>query len=91
MAVLIAQAIGLDGKRRILGVAMGLGEAETFWRAFLQSLIERGLCGVRLTLAPALQVQVLPVTTMRVYVKPCELCLAASPGNVVSIICNKMP
>lgn len=48
MAVLIAQAVGLDGKRRILGVAMGLGEAETFWRAFLQSLIERGLCGVRL-------------------------------------------
>lgn len=46
MAVLIAQAVGLDGKRRILGVTLGLGEAETFWRAFLQSLIQRGLCGV---------------------------------------------
>lgn len=48
MAVLIAQAVGPDGKRRILGVRLGLGEAETFWRAFLQSLIQRGLCGVRL-------------------------------------------
>ena len=48
MAVLIAQAVGSDGKRRILGVKLGLGEAETFWRAFLQSLLQRGLCGVRL-------------------------------------------
>jgi len=48
IAVLIAQAVELDGKRRVLGVALGLGEAETFWRAFLQSLIQRGLRGVRL-------------------------------------------
>lgn len=48
VAVLIAQAVGADGKRRILGVQLGLGEAETFWRAFLQSLIQRGLCGARL-------------------------------------------
>jgi len=47
-AVLIAQAVDPLGKRRILGVTIGLGEAETFWRAFLQSLIQRGLCGVRL-------------------------------------------
>lgn len=48
MAVLIAQAVDPLGKRRILGVTLGLGEAETFWRTFLQSLIQRGLCGVRL-------------------------------------------
>jgi transposase-like protein len=48
MAVLIAQAIEPDGKRRLLGVMMGQGEAETYWRTFLQSLIQRGLCGVRL-------------------------------------------
>lgn len=48
MAVLIAQAVDPLGKRRILGVMLGLGEAETFWRTFLQSLIQRGLCGVRL-------------------------------------------
>lgn len=48
VAVLIAQAVDALGKRRILGVTIGLGEAETFWRGFLQSLIQRGLCGVRL-------------------------------------------
>ena len=48
VAVLIAQAIDPDGKRRLLGVMIGQGEAETYWRAFLQSLIQRGLCGVRL-------------------------------------------
>lgn len=47
-AVLIAQAVDPLGKRRILGVMLGLGEAETFWRTFLQSLIQRGLCGVQL-------------------------------------------
>jgi transposase-like protein len=48
VAVLIAQAIDPDGKRRLLGVMIGQGEAETYWRAFLQSLIQRGLCGMRL-------------------------------------------
>lgn len=48
VAVLIAQGVDALGKRRILGVTIGLGEAETFWRGFLQSLIQRGLCGVRL-------------------------------------------
>jgi len=48
LAVLIAQAIDRDGKRRLLGVMIGQGEAETYWRAFLQSLVQRGLCGVRL-------------------------------------------
>lgn len=48
LAVLIAQAIEPDGKRRLLGVMIGQGEAETYWRGFLQSLIQRGLCGVRL-------------------------------------------
>ncbi len=48
VAVLIAQAVDICGKRRILGVMLGLGEAEIFWRAFLQSLIQRGLRGVRL-------------------------------------------
>ena len=48
MAVLIAQAVDATGKRRILGVTIGLGEAEAYWRAFLQSLTQRGLCGVRL-------------------------------------------
>ena len=45
-AVLIAMGIGPDGKRQILGVSVALSEAEVHWRAFLQSLQARGLCGV---------------------------------------------
>lgn len=46
--VAVFQGVDAAGKRRILGVMVGLGEAEIFWRTFLQSLIQRGLCGVRL-------------------------------------------
>ena len=35
-----------DGKRALLGVSVALSEAEVHWRAFLQSLLQRGLCGV---------------------------------------------
>jgi transposase-like protein len=51
LAVLIAQGIDPQGKRRILGVMIGLGEAEIYWRTFLQSLLQRGLCGVRLIIS----------------------------------------
>jgi transposase-like protein len=47
-AILIALGIGLDGKRTILGVSVALSEAEAHWRQFLQSLQQRGLCGVEL-------------------------------------------
>jgi putative transposase len=48
VAVLIAQGIDAAGKRRLLGVRLGQGEAEVFWRALLESLVQRGLCGARL-------------------------------------------
>jgi transposase-like protein len=47
-AVLVAIGITADGKRRILGVSVALSEAEVHWRAFLDSLIRRGLSGVKL-------------------------------------------
>ena len=46
-AVLIALGVGADGKRTLLGVSVALSEAEVHWRAFLQNLLARGLCGVR--------------------------------------------
>ena len=46
-AVLIALGVGQDGKRTILGVSATLSEAETHWRTFLQSLQQRGLCGLQ--------------------------------------------
>jgi transposase-like protein len=45
-AVLVAMGITPAGKRVILGVSVALSEAEVHWRAFFQSLVQRGLCGV---------------------------------------------
>jgi putative transposase len=47
-AVLVAVGVGADGVRRVLGVSVALSEAEVHWRAFLDSLIQRGLRGVKL-------------------------------------------
>lgn len=52
-AILIASGVGEDGKRAILGVSVSLGEHEVHWRAFLQSLVERGLRGVELITSDA--------------------------------------
>ena len=45
-AVLVAIGITATGRRRVLGVSVALSEAEVHWRAFLDSLIQRGLRGV---------------------------------------------
>lgn len=47
-AVFTAVGVDLLGHRQVLGVSVALSEAEVHWRAFLQSLVKRGLCGVRL-------------------------------------------
>ena len=52
-AVLIAIGVGPDGKRRVLGVSVSLGEHEVHWRTFLQSLVARGLSGVHLIVSDA--------------------------------------
>jgi transposase-like protein len=45
-AVLSAIGIGPDERRRVLGVSVALSEAEVHWRAFLESLVARGMRGV---------------------------------------------
>lgn len=50
-AVIVAVAVNGDGKREILGIAVGPSEAETFWTNFLRSLADRGLRGVKLVIA----------------------------------------
>jgi transposase-like protein len=52
-AVLLAISITPDGHRTVLGVSVSLSEAEVHWRAFLQSLIDRGLHGVELIVSDA--------------------------------------
>lgn len=47
-AVLVATGITPAGERQVLGVSVSLSEHETHWRAFLQSLKERGLYRVKL-------------------------------------------
>src|SRR5215211_6831766 len=50
-AVIIAVGVNTDGRREVLGVAAGPSEAEPFWTAFLRSLADRGLRGVKLVIA----------------------------------------
>lgn len=50
-AVIVAVGVNTDGRREVLGVATGASEAEPFWKAFLRSLADRGLRGVRLVVA----------------------------------------
>lgn len=47
-SVLIAYGVNLFGRREILGASISLSEAEVHWRTFLESLVKRGLSGVRL-------------------------------------------
>jgi putative transposase len=50
-AVLIAIGVDPTGHRQVLGVSVALSEQEVHWRSFLQSLVARGLCGLRLIIS----------------------------------------
>ena len=50
-ALLTAIGIGTDGKRSVLGCSVQLSEAEPHWRKFLESLLKRGMHGVRLVVS----------------------------------------
>ncbi len=47
-AVLMASGITPEGERQILGVSVSLSEHEAHWKAFLKSLKDRGLNGMKL-------------------------------------------
>jgi putative transposase len=53
VAVIIAVAVTTEGKREIVGLHIGPSEAETFWLAFLKSLVRRGLRGTKLVISDA--------------------------------------
>ena len=53
VAVTIATGVNTDGRREVLGMAIGASEAETFWTEFLRSLARRGLRGVKLVVSDA--------------------------------------
>ena len=51
VAVIVAVAVNGDGRREVLGISIGVSEAETFWTEFLRSLARRGLRGVKLVIS----------------------------------------
>ena len=53
VAVTIAVGVNSDGRREVLGLAVGPSEAETFWIEFLRGLARRGLRGVKLVISDA--------------------------------------
>jgi transposase-like protein len=53
VAVIIAVGVNGDGRREVLGMTVGVSEAETFWTEFLRSLARRGLRGVKLAISDA--------------------------------------
>jgi putative transposase len=53
VAAIVAVAANTEGRREVLGLAIGPSEAETFWSGFLRSLTRRGLRGVKLVISDA--------------------------------------
>jgi putative transposase len=53
VAVTTAVAVNTDGRREVLGMDIGVSEAETFWIEFLRKLKRRGLTGVKLVISDA--------------------------------------
>ena len=53
VAVTIAIGVNTDGRREVLGMAVGCSEAETFWTEFFRTLARRGLRGVKLVISDA--------------------------------------
>jgi putative transposase len=53
VAVVVAVGSNDDGYREVLGVEVFTSENETSWTAFLRSLVERGLSGVKLVTSDA--------------------------------------
>jgi putative transposase len=50
-AVVIATGVSADGRREVLGCAVGDSETEDFWAQFLLSLRDRGLGGTQLVIS----------------------------------------
>jgi transposase-like protein len=63
--VIIADAVNEDGRRTVLGVALGPSEAEPFWMVCPRSLADRGLRGVKRVIAD--DHKVLRAAARRVY------------------------
>ncbi len=52
-AIVVATGVTSDGRREVLGFAVGDSEDGAFWTAFLRSLKARGLTGTKLVISNA--------------------------------------
>ena len=52
-AVLTAYGVNPNGEKRILGTSVSLSENEVHWRQFLESLVSRGMHGLKLVISDA--------------------------------------
>lgn len=52
-ALVIAIGVRETGEREVVGFALGASEEHAFWKAFLRSLVGRGLSGVQLVISDA--------------------------------------
>ena len=52
-AIVVATGVSADGRREVLGFAVGDSEDGAFWTAFLRSLKARGLSGTKLVISDA--------------------------------------
>jgi len=52
-ACVLAVGVNTQGRREVLGLAVGPAETEKFWKGFLRGLIGRGLAGVQLVISDA--------------------------------------
>ncbi len=50
-AVLVAIGVAENGKRIVLGTSVALSEAEVHWRAFIMSLLDRGMRGIEMVVS----------------------------------------
>ena len=53
VAAIVAVGVNTEGRREVLGMRVGVSEAEVFWTGFLRSLTRRGLRGVQLVISDA--------------------------------------
>lgn len=53
VSALVAYGVGVDGKRQLLAVTIGVSESEDSWTDLLQQLLARGLHGVCLVISDA--------------------------------------
>lgn len=55
MAMAIAVGVNNDGTREVLGFDIGMSETGEYWTSFLQTLVDRGMRGVRLVISDSHQ------------------------------------